>query len=294
MHIVGGNAAAIGEVGDLRSGRAFLQRHHRDGMAPEIRDACGQARQQLHRNRVDLLAHAMGVGGGCRARISMGVARCPHDNDLFGGTLLGQLGDRLPEVVAKVLFAVCVDDAVETDAQVQDVDAVAPTENRFQQALPYGIATGKGRKRCRVVEPAPRADRECEHRDVGRPCNALRREVEIGWSTQGNARHRGAVRKAVGVEPGNGLVGRPEQKDLVERLSLEHRMVLVDAGVDEADGHSGPRLFVLALQHLQVRIGPIRADGVETPLVLEVLFVAESLGKRCRERFEVRRRAADP
>ena len=43
-------------------------------------------------------------------------------------------------------------------------------------------------------------------------------------------------------------------------------MVLVDAAVDEADGHPRTRLGGLSLHRLDIAVGDIRVDGAQSPL----------------------------
>ena len=68
-----------------------------------------------------------------------------------------------------------------------------------------------------------------------------------------------------------GFINRVRREFLGDRLPGERRMVQIDAGVDEADGHPGARLGVLALEQGEVAVGHIRLDVIQPPLVPETV-----------------------
>ena len=82
----------------------------------------------------------------------------------------------------------------------------------------------------------------------------------------GYARDRGTVGEAVGA----GLVNRIRRELLGDGLPREHRVVRIDAGVDEADGHPGTGLGVIALEQAEVGVGYVRLDVAQAPLVQAV------------------------
>ena len=82
----------------------------------------------------------------------------------------------------------------------------------------------------------------------------------------GYARDRGTVGEAVGA----GLVNRIRRELLGDGLPREHRVVQIDAGVDEADGHPGTGLGVIALEQAEVGVGYVRLDVAQAPLVQAV------------------------
>ena len=91
----------------------------------------------------------------------------------------------------------------------------------------------------------------------------------------GDARDRGTVGEVVDA----GLVNRVRRELLGDGhpggdLLGERRMVQIDTGVDEADGHPGAGLGVLALKQAEVGVGYVRLDVAQPPLVLEVLVQA--------------------
>ena len=80
----------------------------------------------------------------------------------------------------------------------------------------------------------------------------------------------------------------------MDRLAREDGVLVVDAGVDDADGHSGARLSVGPLQQVHVAVGEVGVDGVETPLRLEVPVRRVVRGQLGRHRVELRRGHALP
>ena len=104
----------------------------------------------------------------------------------------------------------------------------------------------------------------------------------------GYARDRRTVGEAVGA----GLVNRIRREFLGHRFPRERRVVQIDAGVDETDGHPGTGLGVRALQQAQIAVGLVRLDVAQPPLVLEILVQAVLLDElRCRLREYLRRDA---
>ena len=173
---------------------------------------------------------------------------------------LGHGRNRLAEVVPELLLAVVVDDAVEAEAQVEEVHgppAVPPPEDVVEQGRIVGISVAQRRQRHRDIVAAARAERDREHGDV-------RTRSDTGQGG-GDTRDRGAMR-----EPVARLVGRSGQELLGDRLALEERVALVDPGVDDADGYSLARSGVGALVAGDVGMGPIHVDRAQAPLVVEL------------------------
>ena len=213
----------------------------------------------LDREGIDLVVHAPALAGR-RARVSVGIARGPHEDDLLRNAGLGHGRNRLAEVVPELLLAVVVDDAVEAEAQVEEVHgppAVPPPEDVVEQGRIVGISVAQRRQRHRDIVAAARAERDREHGDV-------RTRSDTGQGG-GDTRDRGAMR-----EPVARLVGRSGQELLGDRLALEERVALVDPGVDDADGYSLARSGVGALVAGDVGMGPIHVDRAQAPLVVEL------------------------
>ena len=133
------------------------------------------------------------------------------------------------------------------DTQVQEVNgplAVPPVENGIDQARPKGVHAAEPGERDGTVIATRRTGTDGEHGDIGAPGHPVgRRSQGRGAQTGRDARDRGAMGKLI-----TRLIGRAVQEYLADRLAGEHRMILIDAGVDEPDGHPGARLGGLPLQ----------------------------------------------
>ena len=279
--ISGGETAAIGKAGDLP---VIAQRHHSEGMTTEFLDPGGQAGHHLHRHRIDLFALAL-LHVSWVAWVSVGIARGPDQDGLLSATRLRHGGDGRAEVVAKVLFAVGVDDTTVADTQVQEVNrplADPPVENRIDQVRPTGVRVAEPGERDGVIIARARTDGDGEHGDVGAPGHT------IGGRSQGRGEQTGRDTRdcgAMGIQRAGlaGLVGCAAQEHLRDLLAGERRMARIDAGVDEPDGHPCARLGALPLQQFDVGVRPIGLDRAQTPLVVEApVVIAVLLGKpRC-------------
>ena len=64
-------------------------------------------------------------------------------------------------------------------------------------------------------------------------------------------------------------------------------MGLIDAGVDQADGHAGTRRRILALEQVDVGVGAIGTDGLEAPLCHELDMIRVVLGQLLRPCIEI-------
>ena len=296
--VVRRDAAAIGKI---RDPPVAPQRHDGDRVFPELRDACGEAREHIDRNRVD----GAGRKGVHRApdavarhdaRValpSVGVAGRPDENRLISGSRLRHRGDHLPEVGAEIGFAVVVDDALVADAQVQDIHAlpaVAPREDPVEPRRPRGVGACRVREREGVVSVVRAFYGNGEHGDVGAPGDALRAGGDrVLPDSGGDARDGRAVGKLRAP-----LIRGASQEHLVHRFSREHRVRRVDAAVDEADGHAGARAGAFALEQVDVGVGPVRADGPQAPLVPEGRLEAVFQGEPPRPAVEIPDGGAGP
>ena len=95
-------------------------------------------------------------------------------------------------------------------------------------------------------------------------------------------------RRTVGIAVGTGLVNRVRREFLGHGLAGKRRVVQIDAGVDEADGHPGAGLGVLTLEQGDVAVGGIRIDVLQPPLVPEAVnrpVRVLKLRRRLRERL---------
>ena len=64
----------------------------------------------------------------------------------------------------------------------------------------------------------------------------------------------------------------PDRNRSVTVFPGKNRVALIDAGIEEPDGHPGAGSRVPALQQLEVGVGPARIDVVQSPLVLETVL----------------------
>ena len=261
----------LGEAGNGRITR--LQRHHGEGMAPKFRDARRQTGHHLHGNRIDLY-HSRIVSRSAGTHVFPLALPADQIRTVFSArTRLRNGGDGRAQVGAQILFAVGVDDSLMADTQVQEVNgplAVPPIENGSDLTRPSGVHAAEPGERDGPVIAAPRTGVDGEHGDVRAPGHT------VGGRSQGPGSQTPAARLATAVPWENtiaGLVGCAVQELLGDYLAGEHRMILIDAGVDEPDGHPGARLGSLPLQQFDVGVRPVGIDRTQTPLVVKTQVV---------------------
>ena len=177
-----GDAATVGEGGDPA---IAPDRHDGDHVPAQLGYPGRQARVDIGRSGVDLVSrhpqavdkgHAevrmAGEVGGI-AGIAVAVA-CGKDEDgLVADARLRQRGNRVAEVVAKLLLAVLLDDPGEAHAHVDEVDGAArPADDAVDEGRPPAVVVTEGRQRDRNIVAAAASGCDGEHRDVGAPGDA--------------------------------------------------------------------------------------------------------------------------
>ena len=246
-------------------------------MASQFVDGRGQAGQYVGRNRVQVTVPAV-VRDRRIAPESVKIPGRPYEDGLFLRVRLGQGRDRAAVVVAQVLLGEAVDTGREAQGQRQDVHLPLAVPPGKDPLIPRGMPRVRGGQDLERFErsAARPARRNGEHGDVGTPGHAVRGVFITGPCARGDARYRGTV--GGGLLPG--LVDRAVQECLRDLLAGERRMVQVDAGVHDTDGHPGTRLGVRTLEHAQVGVGLVRLDVRQLPLVLNARIIPEFPGHR--------------
>ena len=283
-----GDAAAVGEGGDLVVAVAVAvpgQGHDGDHVAAQLRNPRRQSRVEVGRPGVDAISgYAVAVDirlaegrdgrevGGI-AGVAVTVSGGEDENRLLAGAVLRESGDRSPEIGANLLFAVLLDDSRIADAHVHEVNGPArPADHAIEQRRPIIVLGIEGGQRYRNIVAAAAAGtgRKGEHRHVRTPgdaaCGAHITCMRGARPRHDHARDRGTV-----GDPVSGLVRCRAVKHLGQRLAGEHRMILVDPSVDQADRLAAAGCRVDAALQLQLRPGPVRPDGVQAPLILEIV-----------------------
>ena len=213
------------------------------------------------------------VGG--IAGIAVAVA-CGKDEDgLVADARLRQRGNRVAEVVAKLLLAVLLDDPGEAHAHVDEVDGAArPADDAVDEGRPPAVVVTEGRQRDRNIVAAAASGCDGEHRDVGAPGDAAPGagcgSVRIARPPHDHRRDVCTVggRVAGGIPvAGNDLLGHG--------LACKDRVVRVDPAVDQADGLAGARRPRVIQVHLETRPGAVGPDRRQPPLVTEGALVPE-------------------
>ena len=282
---LGRTAAAIRELGD---GSVFACGDDREAVAPHLLDVHGKAGQDTDGVRVDLAPaelactglgaerafglalHAPGLAPG--AARSVRISSPPDEDGLFTGVRLREHFDRLAVVGAQSRLRVVVDESGVLEAEVEKVEPPArtfPGEDVPEHGGALGVLAPELRERhgVEVLGLRLHSERDREDREVGTPRHAVR-DIGVGQGRPGggnHARDRGAVRELVA-----GLVGRTLQQLFGDRGPLEHRVRLVDAGIDDADGLALARPYVVTLDEGEVRVRLVGLDRRETPLLEKV------------------------
>ena len=123
--IIGRDATAVGEVGDLVVAAAVAvgcDRHDGNRILPQFREAYGQSWEKVRRARFNHAVNAL------RYRYvawrAVLVSSGPDKDHFFLRALLNHSGDHRLERLAQFLFAVVLDNPWDAEAHVQEVDAL--------------------------------------------------------------------------------------------------------------------------------------------------------------------------
>ena len=197
----------------------------------------------------------------------MRVARAPDEDGLLGRAGLGEGVDGVAVIAAEILRGVLVDDPVEADAQIHEIErprAARPGEHTVDHSFEIVVVSGERSQRYRTIGAAAGPEGNGEHRDIGAP----RHTRGTDQPPDDHARDRRAVRSL-----GSGLVGRAVEKFFRDRLLAgrrplaERRVILVDPGIDHADGLAGARRGHLAVYLGDSPPGGLRPDPAQPPLI---------------------------
>ena len=206
----------------------------------------------------------------------MGVAGSPDEDGLLGHAGLGEGGDGVAVIAAKLLSGIQVDDPIPAEAHVNEIEgpsAARPGEHSVDHRLEIVVVAGESGQRYRSIGAAAGPEGNGEHRDIGAPGDAAGRihigSVRVARPAHDHACDCGAMGALVAD-----LVRRPGQKFFGHRLAGEHRMPGIDPGVDHADGLAASRRRPRAKFQFELCVRPVRADRAQPPLVLESVFLA--------------------